>query len=227
MGHLRFRSIFAVLILCLPASAVLADATILTDSSFGSTAAVAKIDVVESGNDLNFTVTMVGIQGDLRGFFFNVVNPNLLSDLAISGPHVTSTQLSLNGVSNLGNGANINPAGPFDVGIEFGTPGIGTDDLNSVTFTLHSTGLFSGITNLDLEDLLAISPNPDHPLTFGVRATSVGANRDGSSKFGALSPVPEPASVLTWFALSSVAALVRLRRSKSDGPEIASGNVAC
>jgi hypothetical protein len=121
-----------------------------------------------------------GAIGDLRGLFFDVRDPSLLSHLSVSGSQVTDQQFGDEKVIDLGNGANMqgNPRGKFDVGIEFGTEGIGKDDIHSTSFVLtSSTG------GLTLDDLALVD--------FGVRLTSVGAlggKRGDSTKTTELAP---------------------------------------
>lgn len=133
--------------------------------------------------------------GDLRGLFFNIdVDPfpsslDLASFTSISGGPVTDVLVSNNGVTDTGGGNNINPAGPFDVGIEIGNSGIGGgDDWQSSIFAIDPQGEFT------LDDLFS---EEDPRYSFAVRVTSVGlanpGEREGSSK---LAPVPEPATML-------------------------------
>jgi hypothetical protein len=63
---------------------------------------------------------------------------------------------------DLGNGANMQgAASPFDVGLEFGTQGIGKDDIQSTSFTLSNTD-----NNLTLDDIAHVQ--------FGARLASIG-----------------------------------------------------
>lgn len=71
-------------------------------------------------------------------------------------------------------------ASPFDVGIEFGTPGIGHDD--DISFPVHFT-LSDAAHDLTLDDLAH--------LQFGARVNSIGTpggNRSDSEKIVALAP---------------------------------------
>lgn len=128
-----------------------------------------------------------GVLGDLRGVFFQVGDESLLGGLSVSGPQVSSSQFAVNGVTNLGHGSNLNGGGspcPCDVGIEFGSPGIGRDDFQTVRFRLsHASQALTADFLRDSE--------------FGVRVTSVGdiyGSRNGSSKL--VGVVPEPSSAL-------------------------------
>lgn len=124
---------------------------------------------------LLFELTVVGASaGDLRGLFFDVFDPSLLSRLVIDGDDVTDQRIADSEVDDLGNGANMKGSGqPFDIGVEFGTSGIGSDDIRSTSFVL-STSDGSALTM----DLIA-------NVSFGARMTSIGAEggaRPDSSK---------------------------------------------
>ena len=123
-----------------------------------------------------------GAIGDLRGLFFDVADESLISGLRITGSSVTRTQFSEDAVSNLGSGNNvsgsiINEYGKFDVGVAFGTAGIGKDDIREASFILsHNTAELT-------YDFLAVQD-------FAVRLTSVGdgSDREDSLKLGGTSP---------------------------------------
>ncbi len=103
--------------------------------------------------------------GDIRGLFFDVADPSVLGSLSIDGVNVANVALGNGAITTVGGDVNMNgvKVAPFDVGIAFGTSGIGQgDDIRSTSFVLSSQ---NGIP-LTL-DLLA---NVD----FGVRLTSVG-----------------------------------------------------
>jgi MYXO-CTERM domain-containing protein len=148
--------------------------------------------------------------GDLRGIFFHVGDESLLAGLSATGADVTDQQFSANAVSDLGNGANMNGAAgsPFDGGIEIGTQGIGTDDIQMTMFFLSHNS-----ESLDLSLFL------DPPQLFGVRATSVGepgSNRSGSVKL--TDPpgdeiIPEPVTAgLALLGLGALGYATRRRR---------------
>lgn len=111
------------------------------------------------------------LTGDLRGFFFHF-DENLLPGLRITGDStLTGSKIDRNKVIDLGHGDNMNgAASPFDIGLEFGTPGIGKgDDLSGpVAFTLSSTD-----RPLSLDDLAH--------LQVGARVTSIGVPNKGRS----------------------------------------------
>ena len=119
---------------------------------------------------------------DLRGLFFDVNNAGLLSSLSVVGTAVTTTQFRDDGVTNVGGGVNMNGLSSFDVGVAFGTSGIGKDDISSTSFVLKSSA-----GALSLADFANVD--------FGVRFTSVGedgGSRDGSLKILGHSPDAAP-----------------------------------
>ena len=147
--------------------------------TFSSGGLVVEVEVVEDGfGNLIFTVNVADglIIGDLRGLFVNMTQD--VGDgtgWTISGDGtITDQQIAEGQVVDLGNGANMNGVkdGPYDIGAEIGTQGIGQngDDIQYSTFTLSWDGgdLHVG----DIEDI-------------GVRLTSVGevdGDREGSVK---------------------------------------------
>lgn len=166
------------------------------------------VDDAAVPGDLVITLSIAGTgsTGDLRGFFAQVSDESLLSGLSVTGPEVSGTSFFANGVKVVGPGNNLNGGGspcPCDLGVEFGSPGIGHDDLRSVTFTLsHVTA------SLDASFLAEQS--------FGVRVTSVGddCSREGSSKLsGQIAAVPEPGTgLLMGLGLAGLAAAARRGR---------------
>jgi Ca2+-binding RTX toxin-like protein len=107
---------------------------------------------------------------DLRGLFFHVSNESVLAGLSISGVNVTNYAVKANGVMQVQGDVTMSgevgkAVGPFDVGIEFGTSGIGKDDIKETTFTLASS------VPLSLDLVLQ-----QH---FGLRLTSVSDNGQG------------------------------------------------
>ncbi len=123
-----------------------------------------------------------GLLGDLRGLFFDLVDFNASSaSLEITG--VDGSE-SVVGSQTFGEakidkvtrdvgvkGAVANKLGRFDAGVEFGTSGIGKDDISEVSFVLSAEGTSLSLDYLDLADL-------------ALRYTSVGdvGDRDGSEK---------------------------------------------
>jgi hypothetical protein len=145
--------------------------------------------------------------GDLRGVFFNLTPFG--NGITITGDLVTNVVVDQQGVTKAGPGSVIKPYGPFDVGVEIGTPGMGKDDIQTTTFAMADLGVFT----------LDSFGQGDTP--FGIRLTSVGlpgGPRTESRKLigGTLgggpseNPVPAPASVL--LICSGLAGLPSLRR---------------
>ena len=110
----------------------------------------------------------------------------VLDGLWVSGADVSS--FAIGEVIGLGNGSNVNGGGspcPCDIGIMFGSPGIGKDDVRLTEFLISS-------------DLDALSVDLFSGLLAGARVTSVGEHeedgREGSAKL--VGVVPEPGTAL-------------------------------
>ena len=156
--------------------------------SASSTPASVKItldDETQAGS-IKVTAEVLDPEADIRGIFFHVNDESLLSGmLDPQGDDVADWEFSANNVSNLGGGANLNGGednpGPFDGGVQIGTPGAGKDDINMTMFFLAHES-----------ESLDLSLFSDQ--VFGVRLTSVGpaGGRNGSSKLYGM--VPEPSS---------------------------------
>ena len=124
-----------------------------------------------------------GAIGDLNALFFDLADDSLTTGLTIEGADVTETALKVDGVTKLDSYTNMNgevvkDLGKFDGGVQFGTQGIGEDDIRETSFILsHETETLS-LADFSLQD-------------FGVRLTSVGeegGSRDGSLKLGDTAP---------------------------------------
>ena len=145
------------------------------------------VTVTENSNgtltfDLRVDGGDTGMTADLRGLFFDVAVENP-EDLSVSGGDELTTY-DTDDVTNLGGGNNVNGLaedGGFDVGISFGTSGIGKDDIQTTSFTLTYPG---GLTLADLSGM-----------DFATRLTSVGeedGSRDGSLKLAGEAPLIQP-----------------------------------
>lgn len=118
---------------------------------------------------------------DLRALFFDVSDDSLLGTLSVEGEHFSELQQD-GDVSNLGGGATSSgvPDSPYEVGIEIGTSGMATDDIQTTTFILSSS-----LRELTLDDIALES--------FTVRQTSVGeidGSREDSDKLYGDAPYP-------------------------------------
>ena len=143
-------------------------------------------DETAEGDILVTAEVIGGMEGDIRAVFLNISNDALLADLEITGDLVTGTNTS-GSVDDMRRGANLRGGGtpcPCDLGVAFGSPGIGKDDLQIVSFTLSHP-------DVDL-DLSLVAGQ-----LAGVRVTSVGdgGDREGSSKTVALVPEPSTAAL--------------------------------
>lgn len=116
---------------------------------------------------------------DLRGFFFNVANEALVGGFSFTGADITDSEQDANNVSSIGNGnPTVNPLGMFDLGVEIGSNGIGSDDIQTTTFTVS-------YTNVALTSAMFLPGTYEADGLFAVRATSTGlagGSRNGSSK---------------------------------------------
>ena len=160
---------------------------------------------------VKFTVTESDNRriGDIRGVFFHVEpdDTDVLTGLKVVGADVTEFRVGEDAINDLGDGANMKGDGgyryedgdgdiikghKYDVGVEIGTQGKATDDIQSTMFIVSNPDF-----ELNLENFADVE--------FGVRLTSVGfegGSRNQSSKvFGespedcgcipGVSPIPE------------------------------------
>lgn len=193
-------------------------------TQFTGDSASATIELTDDGGFIKGVITVQPSPniGDLRAVFLKVLDNDILCDLEITGSLITDIEIDENDVTSVGN-ANVNGGGspgPFDIGIAFGTPGIGSDDIQSATFFLDHSTIDLTLGMFDLEG-------------WAVRLTSVGlpgSSREGSSKLGvvdirltgmeppniptpsgepgspnnsAIAPIPEPTTAM--FALVTTA----------------------
>lgn len=119
--------------------------------------------------DLKFTLEVTGGRpADLRGLFWDIEDndPTGWFVYEPESPDVTGSQFQADSVTDLGQGANINgkhtnKGREFDAGVRFGTPGNGSDDIQSTSFVI--TG---GSEDLSLDEIGGER--------FGLRTTSLG-----------------------------------------------------
>lgn len=137
--------------------------------------------------DLKVDLEVVsGFQADLRGFFFNVSDDDLLSQLTVTGADITDTPVFDTDGDGIPEISSASPPDPeatieplaFEAGLELGTPGTGGDDIGSTSF------IISGTESLTYDLLVGQA--------LGIRATSVGDNREGSSKLTGTVPEEPP-----------------------------------
>ncbi len=164
--------------------------------SLGIIIAVTEMD----DGTLHFTVTVdetAGQTADINALYFDLADDSLVDGLTVMGADVTDENLAANKVTKIDshtnmNGEIVNEYGKFDGGIQFGTQGIATDDIQSTSFILSHDSVA-----LTLDDILAQD--------FGIRLTSVGeidGPREDSLKIGGTAPdapdqPPEPELVNT------------------------------
>lgn len=150
----------------------------------GSTPLQVKVTITETdANSDGFTdlkVDLEVVQGnvaDLRGFFFNVANDALLSQLNVTGDDITDAPVfdtDGDGVPEISSASPPQPEAvitpyAFEAGLELGTPGMAADDIAATSFVISAPN--TNLTTALLEGQ-----------QIGVRATSVGEDREGSSK---------------------------------------------
>lgn len=145
-----------------------------------------RVEITEqTDGSLRFDLRNQGDQvGDLRGLFFDFADSDQISRLSVSGSAISGQSFGDERVTNLGGGVNMNGVSAFDVGVAFGTAGIGKDDIRDTFFFLRSS---SGA--LDLSDVAGMD--------FGARFTSVGdagGSRDDSLKLMGEAPDYTPPS---------------------------------
>ena len=137
---------------------------------------------------LQFDIDVLGsgFIGDLRGLFFDLngydVDSNDLSVTGVDGSEglIGKSKFGENSVDRVQGDVNVKghviaKQGRFDGGIEFGTQGLGKDDVSSVSFILAADSGDLSLDSLDLADL-------------ALRYTSVGMMdyREGSAKIGGM-----------------------------------------
>ena len=144
------------------------------------------VTITEVDGTLQFTVEVLddtGQIGDLNALFFDLLDDSLTSGLIVTGADVTGVALNADSVTKVDNYTNMNgevikDLGRFDGGVQFGTAGIGTDDIRTTTFTLSHDSQPLTLADVSLQD-------------FGVRLTSVGTedgSRTDSLKLGGTAP---------------------------------------
>lgn len=187
------------------------------------------VTVLQNSGDLRFSVTQPGPDpvGDLRGLFFHVRDEAILPDLdftfvsysgtgSYAGPLVSIVNANM--VTSVGQ-ANINGGGlgKYDVGVEFGSQGMGSDFIESIIFDV------SAPAPLDLNDFFPLDMYSPVGMAARVMSLPTGSppsGNNGSSKLGCCGDTPGIPSVPEPSAFSLVALgvfLLGLNRRRSGG----------
>lgn len=156
-----------------------------------------RVTATEVGGAIEFTIDVddaLGSTGDLRALFFEI-DENELPGLTVnsSDPLLTQWRVGDDAILDMGQGANLKGEVKtgFDVGLEWGTPGGGRDDINfPVEFSLsNATG------DLKLDDLGG--------MLFGARLNSIGGPggpSGSSSKLTTIAPFA-PDAIDDWVTI--------------------------
>ena len=163
------------------------------------------VDVVESGGDLLFTVTVaaaLGADRDLHELYFNLADG--FTGLAISSTDVVNTAYALSANPSVAGGA----GSSFDWGVNFGNGagGPGNGRVTTATFTLSAV---EALSIADLQIVSSTSQGIESIFAVHVQGTSL-VSGVTSETVGA--PIPEPTTAALLLAgLSGLAALGRRR----------------
>jgi hypothetical protein len=199
----------ALLLAVQPAAATTIEALLTPFTGDYVEARIALDDAAGDPGEIEVTVEITQNLGDIRGVFFEVaLDAADLSGLYAYGSSYIESFAS-GDVINLGHGSNLHGGGspcPCNFGVEIGTPGLGTDDIQTLTFTLAHESLM-----LELDMFFEQS--------VGLRVTSVeldGEGREGSAKLKGALPIPEPSPAsLLILGLCALALHVRRRARRA------------
>jgi hypothetical protein len=101
-----------------------------------------KLKMIEQ-SDGTIRFELVGLENliDIRGLFFDVADASLLPKLQVEGADITKFVFLDEGVNKVSPAVNMNGTGaqPFDVGIAFGTVGVGRDEIHDTSFVMRAT----------------------------------------------------------------------------------------
>jgi hypothetical protein len=163
------------------------------------------VDVVESGGDLLFTVTVapsLGADRDLHELYFNLADG--FTSLAISSTDVVNTAYVLSANPSVAGGA----GSSFDFGVNFGNGagGPGNGRVTTATFTLSAA---EALSIADLQIVSSTSQGIESIFAVHVQSTSL-VSGVTSETVGAAIPEPTTAALLL-AGLSGLAALGRRR----------------
>jgi hypothetical protein len=192
-----------VLAAAAPAGAVSFPLTVEFDDGLVGT--YGSVDVIESGGDLQFTVTLdpsLGADRDLHELYFNLADG--FTGVAISSTDVVNTAYTLSANPSVAGGA----GSSFDFGVNFGNGagGPGNGRLTTATFTLSAA---EALTLADLAITSSTSQGIESIFAVHVQGTALVAGAT-SETVGA--PIPEPTTAaLVVAGLSGLAAFGRRR----------------
>lgn len=168
-----------------------AQAVVFTVDDFTGADASATIEVVQDGDNLQFTTTVTSpSDADIRTIWFNVADDSLIPNLEADGADVTGYGTE----ADIPNDAELTPRS-FEFGVLIGAAG--NDDIMSTIFTLS----LATSEALDLDTFFAADPETGD--VIGLRLKSIPGNPDSSKLAGDFPPpdgpptqVPEPGMLL-------------------------------
>jgi hypothetical protein len=164
-----------VVLIALPMSAGAYTVDLTSHEGKYDNQAVAWLDVTNDGtNEVTFDLGLTGVTiADMRAFFFNlegdiedIVINSIEVDAVTDANEFLDTSDVITSWPDVARNADLDGAGIFDIGVEFGEQGIDErkGDIRAITFTVY------GAEILNVED------------DFGLRLMSVGDDREDSLK---------------------------------------------
>jgi hypothetical protein len=169
----------------------------------------ARVSVVEDAGNLDFNVSIPGPKADISGLFFDFTSSKLSSLVATGSSQITQFVTGTGKVINLTNGVNMNGAKvpSFDVGMEFGLAGIGSNhqNISTISFVLSDAA-----HNLSINDLHPA----DETGTVGIRDISGGQKLEAVAPYA---PTDTPDTVTTLEDVSIAIPVSALATDKNPG----------
>jgi hypothetical protein len=160
------------------------------------------IHVVEQADGtLLFEMATLGYENtDIRGLYFNLADTAFADNLNVTGSDLTGQDYR--DASNFKNGNNLKGGGrsPYDVGLNFGTPGKGKDAIDSTSFVLSS------------KDGAPLTLDMIAQVEFGARVQGIG----GSQKITAIAPAAPDAIDDTDYTLEDTPVTVDVVGNDTD-----------